>query len=401
MKKTLRDIDVKNRKIQMRVDFNVPLDKKTGEITDDTRIEKAIPSIRYIINNGGAVILMSHLGRPDGQPSEGLRMKKVAARLSELMDRDVISLRDCIGEEAVSAVSSMKSGDVILLENVRFHKGEKSKDADEKKAFADSLFSIGGEIYVNDAFGTSHRDHASMTGHKGKMDSAVGFLVEKELEVLTELLEKPRHPMAAVLGGAKVGDKIGVIKNLMNFADKIIIGGGMMFTFRKVLGREIGNSLFEEDKCDTAKELLKKAKDKGVQFLLGSDIVGAKAVEADAETRVFDNDVPDEWIGVDIGPETIKEYVKALNDCKLVFWNGPMGVFEIESFSKGTKAIAEALAEIDGISVIGGGDSASAVKKFNVADKMYYISTGGGATLEFIEGKELPGIQCIADRDNG
>ena len=245
MKKTLRDIDVKNRKIQMRVDFNVPLDKKTGEITDDTRIEKAIPSIRYIINNGGAVILMSHLGRPDGQPSEGLRMKKVAARLSELMDRDVISLRDCIGEEAVSAVSSMKSGDVILLENVRFHKGEKSKDADEKKAFADSLFSIGGEIYVNDAFGTSHRDHASMTGHKGKMDSAVGFLVEKELEVLTELLEKPRHPMAAVLGGAKVGDKIGVIKNLMNFADKIIIGGGMMFTFRKVLGREIGNSLFE------------------------------------------------------------------------------------------------------------------------------------------------------------
>jgi len=401
MKKTLKDIDVKNKKIQMRVDFNVPLDGETGDITDDTRIKKAVPSIRYVVNNGGAVILMSHLGRPKGEARDNLRMGKVGAKLSALMNLEITVLDDCIGDTVVDTVSRMKPGDIILLENVRFYKAEKSKDENEKKEFAEKLFSIGADIYVNDAFGTSHRDHVSMTGHKGKMDSVVGFLVEKELEVLTDLLENPRHPMAAVLGGAKVSDKIGVIENLINFADKIIIGGGMMFTFRKVLGREIGNSMFEEDKCDIAKNLLKKAKDKGVEFLVGSDIVGARAVRADTEVQVFDNDIPDEWIGVDIGPDTVNEYVEALSGCKLVFWNGPMGVFEIEPFSKGTKAIAEALAEIDGISVIGGGDSASAVKKFNVAEKMYHISTGGGATLEFIEGRDLPGITCIADRDDG
>jgi len=398
-KKTLKDVDVAGKKVQMRVDFNVPLDKETGEITDDTRIRKAVPSIRYILTNGGSVILMSHLGRPKGRVVETLRMGKVGKRLAELLERDVTVLDDCVGPAVKDAVSRMKPGDVILLENVRFHKEEKSKDEKERKAFADELFSLGADLYVNDAFGTSHRDHASMTGHVGKMEAVIGFLVERELDVLSEVLDDPRRPMAAVLGGAKVSDKIGVIESLLNLADKIIIGGGMMFTFRKVLGRDIGDSLFEEDKCEVAKALLKKAKDRGVQFLLGSDVLAAREVKAGAETRVFAGDIPDGWIGVDIGPETIREYVDALADCKLVFWNGPMGVFEIDAFSRGTRAVAEALAEIDGIAVIGGGDSASAVKKFNVAEKMYHISTGGGATLEYIEGKELPGIACIPDRE--
>jgi 3-phosphoglycerate kinase len=396
-KKTLKDVNVKGKKVLMRVDFNVPLDKETGEITDATRIRKAIPSIKYVVNNGGSVILMSHLGRPKGKVDDNVRMAKVGEKLSELIDIPVTVTDDCIGDNAKKAAADMKPGDIVLLENVRFHPGETSKDEDEKQAFANELFSVG-DLYVNDAFGTSHRAHASMTGHQGKMDSAVGFLVEKELEVLEELLKDPKRPMAAVLGGAKVSDKIGVIENLINLADKIIIGGGMMFTFRKVLGREIGSSLFEEDKCDIAKSLIKKAKDKGVEFLLGSDILAAKEVKPDSETKIVANDIPEGWIGVDIGPETTSEYIKALNDCKLVFWNGPMGVFEMEPFSQGTKAIAEALAEINGIAVIGGGDSASAVKKFNVADKMYHISTGGGATLEFLEGKELPGISIIADK---
>lgn len=397
-KKTLRDIDINNKKILMRVDFNVPLDKDSGKISDDTRIQKAVPSIKYILNNRGSLILMSHLGRPHGKVVENLRMGKIGDCLSKLLDKPVKVLDDCIGESVRPAVAAMQPGDVILLENLRFHEAEKSKDEQEKKAFIDELFSVG-DVYVNDAFGTSHRNHASMIGHKGTMDSAVGFLVEKELEVLSELLENPEHPMAAVLGGAKVSDKIGVIENLLQICDKIIIGGGMMFTFRKVLGRKIGDSICEEDKLDIAKSLLKKAQNRGVEFLLGSDVVIAQEISGNAETKVVMNDIPDGWRGVDIGPETTQEYINALNDCKLVFWNGPMGIFEIEPFSKGTRDIAEALAEINGIVVIGGGDSAAAVKKFNVANKMYHISTGGGATLEYIEGKELPGVANIMDAE--
>ncbi len=397
-KKTLKDVDVQAKKVLMRVDFNVPLDKETGEITDTTRIQRAIPSIRYIINNGGSVILMSHLGRPKGKADDNLRMGKVGAKLSELMDHPVTTLDDCIGESVAAAADAMKPGDIILLENLRFHAAEKSKDEAELREFSDKLFSIG-DLYVNDAFGTSHRAHASMVGHKGKMESAVGFLVEKELEVLNKIMADPVRPMAAILGGAKVSDKIGVIDNLINIADKIIIGGGMMFTFRKVLGREIGNSLFEEDKQDVAKKLLKKAKDRGVEFLLGSDIVVTKEIKPDAETEIVENDIPEGWMGVDIGPNTVEEYKKALSDCKLIFWNGPMGIFEMEPFSKGTRGIAVALSEMDAITVIGGGDSASAVKKFNLADKMHHISTGGGAILEFVEGKELPGITAIMDAE--
>lgn len=393
-KRTLEDIQVTGKKTLVRVDFNVPLDKERN-ITDDTRIRAALPTIRYLLDQKAKVILMSHLGRPKGEGFESdYSLAPVAERLSELLKLEVKMAKDVIGENAKELVENLKEGEVVLLENLRFHKAETKNDPE----FARTLASFG-EIYINDAFGTAHRAHASTEGVAHYLPSAAGYLLKKELEVLGKALDNPDRPFVAILGGAKVSDKIGVIKNLINKVDTLIIGGGMAYTFFKAKGYEIGASLLEEDKVDLAADLIKQAESKGVKLLLPIDTVVAKEFKNDTEYKVVSSkEIPAGWQGLDIGPDACKEFGEAILNAKLVVWNGPMGVFEMPNFAKGTAAIADYMSRCSGITIIGGGDSAAAVEQLGYADKMTHISTGGGASLEFLEGIELPGVAALDDK---
>ncbi len=391
-KQTIKDIDVKGKKVFCRVDFNVPM--KDGQVTDDTRIKAAIPTIQYLQEQGAKVILASHLGRPGGEVVEELRMDAVAKRLSELLNKTVVKTDEVYGEEVNKAVDELNDGDILLIENVRFEAGETKNDPKLAKAFADIA-----DYFVNDAFGAAHRAHASTAGIAEHIPSAAGFLLEKELDVLGKALSNPDRPFTAIIGGAKVKDKIGVIDNLLDKVDNLIIGGGLAYTFVKALGHEVGQSLLEEDKIELAKEYMQKAKDKGVNFVMPEDVIVADDFSNDANTQVVSIDsIPADWEALDIGPKTREKYAKIVAESKLVIWNGPMGVFEIDAFAKGTKAVADALSTTEGYTVIGGGDSAAAVEKFHLADKMDHISTGGGASLEFMEGKELPGVSALTDK---
>ncbi|MCX7695261.1 MAG: phosphoglycerate kinase [Caloramator sp.] len=393
-KKTVRDIDVRGKKVLVRCDFNVPQDKE-GNITDDRRIVAALPTIKYLLENGAKVILMSHLGRPKEGYEEKYSVKPVAKRLSELLGLEVKLAEDkeVVGENAVRLVNEMKEGDVVLLENVRFIKTETKNDMD----FAKKLASLA-DIFVNDAFGTAHRAHSSTAGVAEFLPAVAGFLIEKEIEIMGKALENPERPFVAILGGAKVSDKINVINNLIEKVDRLIIGGGMAYTFLKAQGFEIGKSLLEEDKIDYAKEMLKKAEEKGVKVYLPVDHVVAKEFSNDAEAMTVDVEIPTDYMGLDIGPKTVKLFEEAVLDAKTVIWNGPMGVFEMPKFAVGTKAVAEALSKVNGTTIIGGGDSAAAVEQLGYAEKMTHISTGGGASLEFLEGKVLPGIAALNDK---
>ncbi|MFX3622567.1 MAG: phosphoglycerate kinase [Ectobacillus sp.] len=392
-KKSIRDVDVKGKRVFCRVDFNVPM--KEGKITDETRIRAALPTIQYLAEQGAKVILASHFGRPKGQVVEEMRLTPVAKRLGELMGKDVIKTDEAYGPEVQAAIDRMKEGDVLLLENVRFYPGEEKNDPELAKEFAKLA-----DLYVNDAFGAAHRAHASTAGIADYLPAVSGFLMEKEIEVLGKALSNPDRPFTAIIGGAKVKDKIGVIRNLLEKVDNLIIGGGLAYTFVKAQGYEIGNSLLEEDKIDLAKEFMEMAKEKGVNFYMPVDAVVADDFSENANTKVVAIDsIPSDWEALDIGPKTAEIYADVIRNSKLVVWNGPMGVFEMDKFAGGTKAVAEALAQSpDTYSVIGGGDSAAAVEKFGLADKMSHISTGGGASLEFMEGKELPGVVRLNDK---
>lgn len=391
-KQTIKDVDIKGKRLLMRADFNVPLDKN-GRITDDTRIVKTLPTIQYAIKQGAKIILMSHLGRPKGGPAPEFSLKPVADYLTKALNKKVELLPDCIGDAVKNKVSSLKEGDVILLENLRFHKEEEKNDP----AFAKKLAEYG-EIYVDDAFGAAHRAHASTEGVTHYLPSVAGLLLEKEITYFEKALESPDHPFVAILGGAKVADKIKVIENLLKKVDALLIGGGMAYTFLKVQGHSIGASKLDEEGQDIARNVLKLAQSKGVKLLLPVDhVIGNKFAE-DAESRTVGIDIPDGWMGLDIGPETVKLFEDALKTAKMVIWNGPLGVFEFEKFASGSRAIAEFIASLSATTIIGGGDTASAVRQFGLADKMSHISTGGGASLEFLEGKVLPGVAALADK---
>ena len=388
------DADVKGKKVLLRCDFNVPQNKETGEITSDKRIVAAIPTIKYLLDNGAAVIACSHLGKPKGEWKEKLTLAPVAKRLSELLGQEVIFAKDIIGEDAQAKAAALKGGEIMLLENLRFDIREEKNGADFAKALADMA-----EIYVSDAFGTVHRAHASTAGVAAYLPAYAGMLVEKELSVMGKALDNPVRPFVAVLGGAKVSDKIGVINNLLDKADTVIIGGGMAYTFVKAMGYEVGNSLLEADKLDYARDMIKKAAEKGVKLLLPVDTAIGSEFKADCEYKVVEIDeIPEGWMGLDIGPKTIGLFAEAIKTAGTVVWNGPMGVFEFENFAVGTKAMAKALAESGAVSIVGGGDSAAAVEKLGFADKMTHISTGGGASLEFLEGLELPGVACLLNK---
>ncbi|HCW72701.1 MAG TPA: phosphoglycerate kinase [Clostridiaceae bacterium] len=393
-KKTIEDINVSGKKVLVRCDFNVPL--QDGKITDENRLLGALPTIKYLIKNGGRVILCSHLGKPKG-PDAKFSLEPVAKRLSELLDKEVVFAADdtVVGENSRKAVSEMKDGDVVLLENTRF-RTEESKNGE---AFSKDLAELA-DVYVNDAFGTAHRAHSSTEGVTKFLDTAVaGYLINKELKFLGEAVNNPDRPFVAILGGAKVSDKINVINALLDKVDTLIIGGGMSYTFLKAQGFTVGNSLLEEDKMDYALEMIEKAKEKGVKLLLPVDNVVGERFSADAEPVTTDDEnIKDGYMGLDIGPKTAKLYADAIKDAKTVIWNGPMGVFEFENFAKGTIKVAEAMAESDATTVIGGGDSAAAVNILGFGDKMTHISTGGGASLEFLEGKVLPGIAALNDK---
>ncbi|MBN2753273.1 MAG: phosphoglycerate kinase [Candidatus Goldbacteria bacterium] len=399
----LTETDLKGKRVFMRVDFNVPLDTDRN-ITSDNRIKAAIPSIKYIIEKGGKLILASHLGRPKGEKKPEFSLDVCAKKLSELIGKDVKFVNDCIGAQVKTAVDSMKDGDVTLLENLRFYKQEEKNDADFSKQLAENA-----DIYVNDAFGTAHRAHASTEGMtKFVKKSAAGFLMEKELKFLGEMLENPKKPFIAILGGAKVSDKIMVIENLLNKVDGLIIGGGMAYTFLRAKGREIGDSLCEKDKVMTAKEIMKTALDKNVAIYLPIDHIVAKTPQSGEDfmtalktaeyKEVLRDSIDDGWEGVDIGKNTIDKFRNIISKSKTIFWNGPMGVFEVEQFSKGTLEVGKALAESGAVTVVGGGDSASAIKKLKLSDKMTHVSTGGGASMEFVEGKELPGVAALTNK---
>ncbi|MEL7141849.1 MAG: phosphoglycerate kinase [Cyanobacteria bacterium J06554_3] len=396
-KKALADLsasDVSGKRVLVRADFNVPLDD-AGNITDDTRIRAALPTIQDLSGKGAKVILASHFGRPKGKVVDSMRLTPVAKRLSEKLGKDVVKCDDCIGDGVASKVSAMQDGDVLLLENVRFYDGETSNDPEFAKQLAANA-----DLYVNDAFGTAHRAHASTAGVTEYLSPSVaGSLIEKELKFLQETVDNPQRPLAAIVGGSKVSSKIGVIETLLDKVDKIFIGGGMIFTFYKARGISVGSSLVEEDKLDLAKKLEAKAKEKGVEFLLPTDVIVADKFAADANTQTVSVDaIPDGWMGLDIGPDSVKTFQAALADCKSVIWNGPMGVFEMEAFAKGTTGIATTLAGLTGsgcITIIGGGDSVAAVEQAGLADQMSHISTGGGASLELLEGKTLPGIAAL------
>ena len=393
-KKTIMDVDVAGKKILLRCDFNVPQDKATGEITSDKRIVAALPTIRYLLDKGAAVIACSHLGKPKGEWKEKLSLAPVAKRLSELLGQEVIFARDIVGEDAKTKAAALKGGEIMLLENLRFDIREEKNDP----SFSKELASMA-ELYVSDAFGTVHRAHASTAGVAAFLPAVSGLLVAKELEVMGGALNDPKRPFVAVLGGAKISDKLGVIRNLLDKADTIIIGGGMAYTFSAAQGGQVGDSLLESDWEAYSLEMLEKAKAKGVKLLLPVDTVIADAFSPDANSKVVKSgEIPAGWQGLDIGPETVKLYCDAVADAGTVIWNGPMGVFEFPAFAVGTKAVAEALSKTSAITIIGGGDSAAAVEQLGYADKMTHISTGGGASLEFMEGKELPGVACLLDK---
>ena len=392
-KKTVRDIDLKGKKVLVRCDFNVPLDENQN-ITNNARIVGAIPTIKYLLENQCKIILCSHLGRPKGEFKPEFSLKPVAKELSRLLGQEVIMSKDVIGEDSKTKAENLKPGEILLLENVRFHKEETENDLE----FAKQLASLA-EVYVNDAFGTTHRAHSSTAGIANFLPAVSGFLIEKELKYLGNAVSNPERPFVAILGGSKVSDKIGVISNLLDKVDTLIIGGGMAYTFLKAQGYEVGNSICELDKLDLAKELMEKAKQKGVKFMLPVDTKVGKEFKEDTESKtVKSSEIPEGWEGLDIGEETIKAYSEELEKAKTVVWNGPLGVFEFDQFAIGTNAIAKKLAEIDATTIIGGGDSAAAVAKAGIKDKMTHISTGGGASLEFLEGKELPGIECLMDK---
>ena len=393
-KKTVKDIDVNGKKVLVRCDFNVPLDAETGKITDNRRIRAALPTIQYLLDHNAKVILCSHLGRPKGEFNLKYSLKPVAEELSKLLNKDVKLAKDVIGENAKELTSNMKKGDIVLLENVRFHKEEEQNDPEYSKALASMA-----EIYVNDAFGTAHRAHSSTTGVADYLPAVSGFLIEKELEFLGGALENPKHPFVAILGGAKVSDKIGVIENLLDKVDTLIIGGGMAYTFYKAQGHHIGTSICEEDKLDLARSILEKAKQKGVELLLPVDNHVSSEYSNDGEEKIVNStEIPDGFMGLDIGPKTIEKFEVAVKDAKTVVWNGPLGVCEFDKFATGTKAVATMLSKIEATTIIGGGDSAAAIEKLGLADKMTHISTGGGASLEFLEGKTLPGIACLQNK---
>ena len=394
MKKTIADVQVEGKKVLVRCDFNVPLDKATGAITDDKRIRAAIPTIKYLLDHNAAVILCSHLGKPKGEWKESLSLAPVAKRLEELLGQPVIFAKDIVGEDAKAKAAALKCGEVMLLENLRFDKREEKNDPEFAKELADMA-----ELYVSDAFGTVHRAHASTEGGSHYLPAVSGFLIQKELEIIGGALANPKRPLVAILGGSKVSSKIGVINNLLEIADTIIIGGGMAYTFAVAQGGKVGDSLLEPDWVDYAKDMIKKAADKGVKLLLPIDTVAADAFDANANTQIVPTTaIPDGWQGLDIGPKTIAAYCDAVKDAGTVIWNGPMGVFEFPAFAVGTKAIAQALSETNAITIVGGGDSAAAVEQLGYADKMTHISTGGGASLEFMEGKVLPGVACLLDK---
>lgn len=392
-KKTVEDIDVKGKRVLVRCDFNVPLDN--GVITSDKRIVASLPTIEYLINNGAKVILCSHLGRPKGEFKPEFSLAPVARRLSELLGKDVKMATDVVGESAQSLSKELNDGDVMLIENVRFHAEETKNDPE----FSKKLASLA-DIFVNDAFGSAHRAHSSTTGVADYIPAVCGYLIQKEIAFIGGALENPKRPLVAILGGAKVSDKIGVITNLLEKVDTLIVGGGMAYTFMKALGHSIGDSLLEEDKIELAKEMMKKAEEKGVNFLIPVDNVAGKEYKPDTEAMIVPSDeIPDGWMGLDIGPKTREIFADAIKGSGTVIWNGPMGVSEWEKFAAGTVAVATAVAESGAISIIGGGDSAAAVKKLGFADKMSHISTGGGASLEYLEGKDLPGIVALNDKD--
>ena len=394
MKKTVKDVDVRSRRVLVRVDYNVPLDAN-GNVSDDKRITASLPTINYLLEQGARIILCSHLGRPKGEVKKEFSLAPVAKRLKELLPGvNIYFASDCIGEEAERKAAALKDGEILLLENLRFHKEEEKNDPE----FAKKLASLA-EIYVSDAFGTVHRAHASTAGVAAYLPAVAGFLIGKELSIMGGALENPERPFVAILGGAKVADKIGVITNLLNKCDTLLIGGGMAYTFFKAMGYEIGDSLLDAESIDLAKQLMENAKQKGVKLLLPVDTVVAKAFAADAEhMTVAANAIPAGWQGLDIGEKTRELFSAEIKNAKTVIWNGPMGVFEFPEFAKGTEAVAKACAECGGTTIIGGGDSASAVKKLGYADKMTHISTGGGASLEFLEGKVLPGVAALDDK---
>lgn len=393
MKKTIRDIDVEGKRVLVRVDFNTPL--TDGQVADDTRIRAAIPTIDYLREHGAAVILVSHLGRPKGGPKdEGLRMDPVAKRLSELIGVDVLKVDKTVGPEVEAALSSLEPGAVAILENSRFQKEEKKNDPD----FAAALAGLA-DIYVNDAFGTAHRNHASTAGVAAHLPAVAGFLMENELKQLSRLVENPDHPFVTILGGVKVSDKIGVIDRFLDFADAILIGGAMCFSFLKAKGLSIGASKVEEEAIGIAAQALEKASGVACELVLPSDLVVADSFSADSATRVITVDqVPDGWMGLDIGPETAKGYAARIAEAKTVFWNGPMGVFEMKPFEAGTRVVAEAVAATSALTVTGGGDTVAALNHFGLADRLDHVSTGGGAAMELLEGKELPGIAALMDK---
>ena len=393
-KKTILDVDVAGRKVLLRCDFNVPQDKETGAITSDKRIVAALPTIQYLLERKAAVIACSHLGKPKGEWKPKLSLAPVARRLSELLGQEVVFASDIVGEDAKAKAAALQGGQIMLLENLRFDPREEKNDP----SFAKELASLA-ELYVSDAFGTVHRAHASTAGVAAYLPAVSGLLVAKELEVMGGALNDPKRPFVAVLGGAKVSDKIGVINNLLDKADTIIIGGGMAYTFAKAQGGSIGKSLCEDDKLDYAREMIEKAKRNGVKLLLPSDTVAADDFSNDARRQVVSTTaIPDGWEGMDIGPDTIRTFCDAVKGAGTVVWNGPMGVFEFDNFAAGTRAMAQALADSGAITIVGGGDSAAAVEQMGFADRITHISTGGGASLEFLEGLELPGVACLLDK---
>ena len=390
-KKSIREADLAGKKVLLRVDFNVPQDKKTGAITSDVRIRAALPTVQYLLDQNCAVIVCSHLGKPKGKVDPALSLAPVAERFAELLGKPVLFAADTIGEDAKAKAAALRGGQVLLLENTRFDPREEGNDPEYSKALADMA-----EVYVSDAFGAVHRAHASTAGVADFLPAYCGFLVEKELSAIGGAIEDPKRPLVAVLGGAKIADKLAVIENLLAKADTLIIGGGMAYTFLKARGYEIGASLFDESKLDYCKDMLQKA---GERIVLPVDHVVADKYDAEAASKVVDNDaIPADWMGLDIGPKSAEKFAQIVKSAGTVVWNGPMGVFEFDKFAGGTKAVAEAMAACEGVTVIGGGDSASAIEKLGLEDKVTHVSTGGGASLEFMEGKELPGVACLLDK---